>query len=1596
MSVVQSAISSIRRKAGEIFNDDQGWFRGGKFTPVQQVQQMGQNLSAWGNIANQGIKNQIDIQKRDFNQYTWQPLKENPVLAPTLNRFEQATPAIGNQLKQLNPFAQKQTPQQNWQDTKKIGAAALTAYGLAKAPLSAVLGGAIINPLIKLGTNVYENKKGADLNKQLSQYGQSRTDVPLFAQQTPYQNKPITQGVPESIFEGAGQGLANAGTTRLTNSLVGYFSSSVPFLNKLTEKAISSGAPVATDTIKEATQKFFNTAGKRLIKAAVLETAVESPIWATFTQSEQETYLEALQREAIQNLQMNVGMAGVQSLGDARSLIPIVKNSVDTAVNNYFKNVSSPENLKRQAGYIDFMGNVVDGTDRTNRFNNLVDTYYSTKSTPQQKIESLAEIKRLATDVFGNKKIQSLSTGLNEDPENLIMALSDVLNKDIPNNTGYQEPFTLRNFLANKELQRGGMDLTDKTKGFPQTPDQPIKTGGDESQIKNIQDELIKLKTEQSKIQTENQINANSLNEMGSPMTKDQINRSNLIQDKIDKLQSQISPESVSKVEGGINNKTFIHETNASNIDKFDTNHIGSGQGDGWLGRGVYFNEKGSFKLEKYGKNEIETSLKPEAKIFEVKETPNGKWRDSFVEWFAKKNPDFEKSLEPWQNPKNVLPRDLLMNKTADDEIIKQLRKEGYDGLFQDGELVVYNPNVVKINKNLSPESKGIKTDLETKLPEQKLPWEEPEYVAKNNGLKTKDSPVLKTGTLKQELNQLQTKASLKSQPIISPELKADIQKGSLAKKVNLIDWFRTPDRVLTKIGLGNEAKQIRTSYNKYLDELPVEISKVTKWYDQVKSSPDASKRLFQYLDGQDVQLNKTELKVAGEIKNYLNDWANKLNLPEDKRVTNYITHIFEKDFIKKEFDEDLAKIISEKVPGSVYDPFTQERLGKAGYVEDVFRALDAYVKRGVRKVNMDPALEKLSSASDKLPLESWKYVKSFADRVNLRPTQIDTYIDDLVKQSPIGYKLGQRPVTATTRKLRQMVYRGTLGLNVGSALRNLTQGVNTYAKLGEKYTAIGYMRNLKEMASGGDELKRVGILRDDLIQDRQLSAVKGVMEKLDKGLFVFFNLAEKINRGSAYFGAKSKYLSEGLSEKEAIEKAVDLVRKTQFTFGSVDTPVAMQSDIAKTLGQFQSFNLKQAEFLGEMIGGKDIAGMIRWVAGNALMMFTVGQLIGIDLKDIIPFGGVFTGETKLGQTPPIQLGTDIYNAAINAPDKYGNTSEDNVLKRVSGAVVKDLPAWIPAGVQAKKTIQGIQAVGQEGSFSKSGRLQYPIEKTTGNYIRAGLFGKSNLPAAKEYFDNNGQVLGEKQTELYKQSSDKQGVYKQIQEERKTTNELEAQKKEFENTGTQSKQVGDKILYLNENNNVSTLDLSKYDDIASLPSDNKYNSAIKESKQYSEAAKIMDNTALTQEQQQTALDRLGIDSDKASYYRIANDSDNLKTMFVLDAVNNVKTQGGGLSDVIQLLANQRSEINGKMIASNGVLDNLVDEGIITKSQATQLKKYKFENGQLTPKSKTGTKAKKVSVTLRKMSAPKLSSSKIKRIKVPKKTYKKLKVRKLRV
>lgn len=537
--------------------------------------------------------------------------------------------------------------------------------------------------------------------------------------------------------------------------------------------------------------------------------------------------------------------------------------------------------------------------------------------------------------------------------------------------------------------------------------------------------------------------------------------------------------------------------------------------------------------------------------------------------------------------------------------------------------------------------------------------------------------------------------------------------------KVGLLDYLRTPDRVLQKIGLGKTAEDLRTAYESYLQELPLHIEVITDWSNRV--GKDGNERIFKYLDGQNMRkfysgdtwipLTPEEMKVAHEIKIYLQEWAERLGLPEDNQISHYITHIFSIGENEKEFDEEVAKLIKDQVPGSVYDPFLEKRLGKKGYIEDTWKALDAYVKRAVRKANMDPVLERLKVAANRLEESQMTYVKSLAQRVNLRPTTLDTLADNTIKQL-VGYRFGQRPVALLTRGARQMIYRAMLGLNVSSAIKNLTQGTNTFAKLGVRYTSVGYIK-LFTKGLGNKELEEQGILKQDLIQDRVLSSTRKMLQKFDEGLFLMFETVEKINRGAAYWGAKAKAINAGHTEADAIKYAKKIVRDTQFLFGAIDTPVGLNSDIAKVFTQFMSYGVKQTEFAAEMLKNKEWGGIMRYIVVSLFLVYALGKIFNFKATDFVPGYSVIS---KFGVPPAFAVPWEIIKAVMDAPGYFGN--KRNTTQKIID-VAKTLP--IPATVQAQKTYGGLKAYTDQSK---------DIKQSPGTLLKAATLGSQNLPPA--------------------------------------------------------------------------------------------------------------------------------------------------------------------------------------------------------------------------------------------------------------------------
>lgn len=519
--------------------------------------------------------------------------------------------------------------------------------------------------------------------------------------------------------------------------------------------------------------------------------------------------------------------------------------------------------------------------------------------------------------------------------------------------------------------------------------------------------------------------------------------------------------------------------------------------------------------------------------------------------------------------------------------------------------------------------------------------------------------------------------------------------------KVFLIDW-RSPENVFKKLGLHQDVYMpLKKGQELTAREIDAGYTKMNTWFKELKGNKaQASVKIFDYLDGKSVNLSPVELKVSGEIRQYLQEWADKLGLSESQRITDYITHVFEKDLAggKKVIPEELTRILDYVRPKGVFNPFLENRTGAIGYKRDVFAALDAYIRRSARALYLDEPIKTASKYADMEGTQAQNYLDRFLKNLQGRPDSFEKWLDMNVMQVLPGglrNKIGARPGKRMTQALTGQIYRGALGLNLSSALKNLTQGVNTLAELGPQSTLYGYAKLLK---SGTKELVDNGVIDDMLIADYRRTPIKNTLQKMDNVLFYLFETAEKINRGSAYFAGKRYGLQHGLTEENAIEFAKAVVRKTQFAYGKLDTPLAMQHSLGKVAFQFSTFPLKQAELMGGWVRNKEYAKILRYTISSLAVVYAVGDLLGIQPQDMV-FKNIVPG---LGPIPELagagaSVGTSLVSG--RTPDWKAKQTVLNAPKLL-----------IPAGVQADKVIQGLKANREGGVYDKRGYMKYPIK----------------------------------------------------------------------------------------------------------------------------------------------------------------------------------------------------------------------------------------------------------------------------------------------
>lgn len=580
------------------------------------------------------------------------------------------------------------------------------------------------------------------------------------------------------------------------------------------------------------------------------------------------------------------------------------------------------------------------------------------------------------------------------------------------------------------------------------------------------------------------------------------------------------------------------------------------------------------------------------------------------------------------------------------------------------------------------------------------------------------------------------------------------------------------PTNVMRKFGkTGSEVADVLTDAVAKKDNLDGTFhGKMETWGRLVKGK-GSTEKVARALDGDKKALeglNPKQKQAYDEMKAWFEDYADQLGIPKEGRIKDYLPHIFEgKDYDMleqtlayyksgkkdgkpltdaeiRQFEDKLSGIdantlayISSKNTYKAKNGFLEKRRGAKDYSLDLEKILVAYHSKASADIAYKPAIASANELTPALTKEQNSYITAV---FNALQGETDTIIEKSIDgalsnlSSVTGRNLGGSGTTGRlSRGARNAIYNGTIGGNVGSAIRNTQQMVNVFTEVGAKGVVEAGPRALAALKKGSplrDELYRNGVFSNRQGSYLQGGAMPKFKDKSTRALWGMFNTTESLNRATAYFAGKDKWLEKHPGDIAGAEKyGAELAAKTNFKFSAIDIPVAMQGDMAKNFLQMQTYNVQQTQYIAKMLGEagnmkkiftKGADGkykmnlepqlkLARFIGGNALFFGTIGSATGMAWGEAVPF----FNDIKAGEVPRSPMYQTIFG------DGKANKGIAGAIKSGTSAIFsgdweqagKDADAlargvartFVPAGNQMVKTAEGAASAVSGMSTTGSG-----------------------------------------------------------------------------------------------------------------------------------------------------------------------------------------------------------------------------------------------------------------------------------------------------
>jgi hypothetical protein len=558
-------------------------------------------------------------------------------------------------------------------------------------------------------------------------------------------------------------------------------------------------------------------------------------------------------------------------------------------------------------------------------------------------------------------------------------------------------------------------------------------------------------------------------------------------------------------------------------------------------------------------------------------------------------------------------------------------------------------------------------------------------------------------------------------------------------------------------------------------------ISEISK---RIKGKEQAS-QIIDFIEGKRSTLSGFDEETAGLVREFFDTKRAGLKDLGYDTLDEYFPHLFNKN------DPNVKRLFKGKTTADINFGNLKHRLEEGGdYNRDIVEVMAAYARGYNRKTLLEPAIKPLEDI--KMQTEASKAVGDWVDGYieNLKgitePSGAEKAFNGIVDAAlgKAGKTTGGNHYRQTLGAQRMISAVATMGLNPGTAIRNMTQVVNTVAGIGAKNATRGAIQATRAFAAGKNspEWKEMiasgifdgGISRHFQVDlDSELGRLNKAQNIGEKGANFMMGMIRGTDvslRAQAYWGAKNAGIEEAIAkglkgeaaEKFAKDFAIKKVADTQFITSAADIPVKLNGAGVRSLTQLATFSIKQAEMLGELgiktfkrpdgtigINYKQAGNLLAAGVTAALFTEALKPVIGFNEKEWIPFYDQVAGIVDPNST----AGESLYRSPLVSLIAGNGKGKIGLLDGIKSGKMDEFlnDNWsqiVPAGTQIKKTVEGLQTTTEGISKNPKGKVRFLQDMGIDNQLKASLFGQYSTDAGRQWIKDGFPTLTDSEMRL--------------------------------------------------------------------------------------------------------------------------------------------------------------------------------------------------------------------------------------------------------